>query len=296
MLCRNYIIEGAEHMNNGHANISEEGQLAEKIFKSISVPEERRLLFCEDIPPLIAAVRKRYPALMVSLWNERDRDNLYNNNVRMNGEHYDYIYVGRLLEQTSTPDKLVVNIRKLLRKNGQAWYLVGNIHHGEVLQQIVAEHWPGDSEIVREIFAPYVDYHYTRQDVAAILARNGYEHVWVDLLAKDISVEQQERFRGCGIEFADEEFNAVYWFIKAGRFDEAGVELRSHYTEPVRQNLVKYLRRIENGIDTRANIKRLWQLCEKEGITFEYLQAFMQHSLLDYAHTMQILAASLQEG
>ncbi len=282
-------------MNDGQANILEEGQLTEKIFKSISAPEGKQLLFCEDIPQLIAAIRKRYPALVISLWEERDKDNLLNNRVNTETEQYDYIYVGRLLEQTGTPDKLAVNIRKLLRKNGQAWYLVGNIHHGEVLQQIVAAHWPGNSEIVREIFAPHVNHQYTRQDVAAILARNGYEHLWVDLLAKDIPVDQRARFRGSGIEFTDEEFNAVYWFIKAGRFDEAGVELRSHYTEPVRQNLVKYLRRIENGIDTRANIKHLWQLCEKEGISFEYLQAFMQHSLLDYAHTMQILAASLQE-
>ena len=66
-------------------------------------------------------------------------------------------------------------------------------------------------------------------------------------------------------------------------------------SEAVRWELAKLLRRIENGIEAQANINRLWQLCEQEKIDFEFLQAFMQHSLLHYDRTLKILAAYLRQ-
>ncbi|SHK70258.1 Glycosyltransferase involved in cell wall bisynthesis [Selenomonas ruminantium] len=94
----------------------------------------------------------------------------------------------------------------------------------------------------------------------------------------------------------EEDFHDHYCFITASRLDETGVFLRSRYTESVRWELVRLLRRIENGIDSRENINRLWALCAREGIDFEYLQTFMQHSLIYYERVLQLLAVSLEEA
>ena len=64
--------------------------------------------------------------------------------------------------------------------------------------------------------------------------------------------------------------------------------------ESVRQELARLLRRIENDIAPQENINKLWQLCEQEQITFEYLQGFMAECLLKYQYTLERLAASVQ--
>lgn len=72
------------------------------------------------------------------------------------------------------------------------------------------------------------------------------------------------------------------------------MQAQEQLNEAVRWSLVKVLRRIENGIELQENINYLWQLCEREHISFDYLQAFMEQSLFHYERTLQRLAASLQ--
>ena len=72
------------------------------------------------------------------------------------------------------------------------------------------------------------------------------------------------------------------------------MQAQEQLNEAVRWDLVKVLRRIENGIEPQNNINRLWQICEQESIGFEYLQSFMKQALFYYESTLQRIAASLQ--
>lgn len=75
---------------------------------------------------------------------------------------------------------------------------------------------------------------------------------------------------------------------------ERGGQMQERVSENARWELVRILRRIENGIELPENINRLWQLCEREQIDFAYLQSFMQEALFNYERTLQRIAASLQ--
>lgn len=112
-----------------------------------------------------------------------------------------------------------------------------------------------------------------------------------------------------GAEKCYREAVRIYEYAKnhdAGRnvlqSDEAGSALPDVYARLERlaqrkkccEELVKYLRQIENGADVQKNIEGLWQLCGEKGITFEYLQEVMQQNLTEYKRTLQVLAASLQ--
>lgn len=75
---------------------------------------------------------------------------------------------------------------------------------------------------------------------------------------------------------------------------ERGKHMQEQIGEAVCWELVRILRRIENGIELQENIHRLWRLCEREQINFEYLQSFMQQALFNYERTLQRIASSLQ--
>ena len=289
------VKEREKKMENDVVGVAE--QLNEKIIAGISQKKDgKNLLICENIPAIVAEIYRKFPAISITIYQESECKQLLEGNGDIGNQHFDYIYVGRLLEKTDAPEDFLVNIRKLLADNGKAWFLLGNVHHADILDQMVSHHFQGTSEVVREVFHPDIRHHYTPQDAGEWFSRSGYEHLLVDFILQEVPAERRNLWRQRGIAFSDEDFNAIYWFITASRLDETGVYLRSRYTESVRWELVKILRRIENGIDRRKNIDQLWQLCAREGIDFEYLQAFMQHSLLYAERTLQLLAASLEDG
>lgn len=275
----------------------EVGILVERVLRNIpKSAKDERILFCENIPEVVDAVSRERPGLMITVWNEEERKTFLQGERQKQNVLYKFIYVGRMLEQTANPEPLIIAVRKMLAYEGHAWHMLGNIHHGEVFKQLNSEHWPGDSEIVGEVFSPLAKHYYTPQDAVDLLIKCGYEDLVVDFVPRDFDRDQS----GCefiqSLNLSDEDLNAVYWFIDTTRCDEVGVYLRQYYNEDVRKELIRYLRRIENGIDVQANIDRLWQLCARENIVFEYLQAFMKHALLYEQRTMDVLRKSINEA
>lgn len=259
------------------------------------LPLQKKMLICENADIAAGHVRNINPCIDLKIWSAAEKSAFLQGKYKIEDETYEYIYAGRVLEKAEDAEAAVITLRKMLGKEGHVLFLLGNIHHGEILQQLGKKHWLGQSEVACAVFAPHINHFFTVQDAVALLVEGGYENIVVDLIPRNVSSALRTEYKKIHRDLSDEDLNAVYWLIDATRFDEAGVYLRQYYTESVRLDLVKILRRIENDIDVVTNTKRLMSLCAAENISFEYMQDFMQHALLKPAKTMKTLAGILQE-
>ena len=277
--------------------VLEEQAFAECLKQYIdSMPFTKKMLICEHTELVERIVKKINPTVELTVWNHADKDAFLNDENEPGEVVYDYIYAGRILEKAAYADKVAVKLRKMLGHEGHVLFLLGNIHHGDIIRQLGTNHWPGDSKVAQAVFSPYMCRFFTAQDAVKLLVDTGYENIVVDLIAQDISDTLRQNYKKVFIDLSDEDFNAVYWLIDATRYDEVGVYLRQQYTESVRMELVKILRRIENDIEVRENTGKLLALCADNQIPFEYIQSFMQHALLKPAKAMKAVARILQES
>ncbi|WP_028129585.1 hypothetical protein [Selenomonas sp. AE3005] len=279
-----------------------EALLEEKAFSECmkqyidSLSLSRKMLICENKDIVARTIHAINPCIELEIWSTTEKEAFLKDRYETKNESYDYIYAGRLLESAADAELVAVKLRRMLKNEGHVLFLLGNIHHGEIISQLGTNHWPGQSEVVRAVFTPNINRFFTPQDAVELLVASGYENIIVDLVARNVSPSLRKMFQEVFEDLTDEDFNAVYWLIDATRYDEDGVCLRQHYTESVRLELVKILRRIENDIDIRENTNKLLALCANERISFEYIQAFMQHALLRPAKTMKTVARILQES
>lgn len=211
------------------------------------------------------------------------------------GECFQKIYAGRSLEKAIYPEALLRCLRKRLATNGNVMYIVGNIQHHSAWGALLQGRWYCQNT---DIFQQDNLHYYSIQDIVTLLKENLYEDVVVDTIVKACPDNRREKMVKCGFVSDSNGQNildTLFWIVEAGRYDEAGVMLRSKYDEATRKVLARLLHRIENDLDIEENTDLLWQLCEEKGIDFAYLDAFIKNAMVFPKHTLQNIANQLQE-
>lgn len=254
-------------------------------------------LICECDANIEAFLRERPRDIPMAFWDEKTKDAFLRDFVFPSEETFAVIYAGRMLEETARPAELLVALRKHLGLMGRVLLLVGNIQYGGVYEALMGGTWRHDG--TNPVLGDDCVRFYTAPDTINLLSAVGFEKIIGFPLPEPIEPALRERLAKAGAQDILNDFSLLdtpFFLYEAERYDEMGVHLRGFYTEPVRRELSTLLHRVENDIDTAENAARLWALCQREGISFEYLQAFIWHAMVFPKRTLQNLAAQLTEG
>ncbi|MBR3049998.1 MAG: methyltransferase [Selenomonadaceae bacterium] len=86
-----------------------------------------------------------------------------------------------------------------------------------------------------------------------------------------------------GFENFNEDLTTKIWLVKACKCTAEVAALKEIFTPEVRAELSRLLHRIEYDLDAEENFLRLIELCDREGIFYEYLSDFINQVVVHEA-------------
>ena len=86
-----------------------------------------------------------------------------------------------------------------------------------------------------------------------------------------------------GFENFSEDLATKIWLVKACKCTAEVAALKTLFTPEVRADLSRVLHRIEYGIDVEENFEWLKEICRREGIFAEYLNDFIEQTVIHEA-------------
>ena len=98
-----------------------------------------------------------------------------------------------------------------------------------------------------------------------------------------------------GFSNEHEELIVLFWGISASKINRKASFLRKSFTEPIRENIVFLLRRIENEIDSDENCRKLYQFCQTQMIAHSYVVDLAYNALIHPAKAIYMVAIYLYE-
>ncbi len=86
-----------------------------------------------------------------------------------------------------------------------------------------------------------------------------------------------------GFDNFSEDLATRIWLVKACKCTAEVAALKTLFTEKTRADLSRILHRIEYGIEVEKNFARLKEICQREGIFDEYLNDFIDQTVIHEA-------------
>jgi len=240
------------------------------------------VLLCEKDSIFTEEIKRNYSFFKIECLTELAKKTLVENQLLNCKKRYDYVYIGRMLEQSLNPIALLAACRELLTGDGWLLAIVSATHYRKQ-QEIRMLNIDEDEEAIAEITvffraAKYEDLRFNQTG---------------ECLEKNFYMKNPDTIKAC-----DFDIKPSYWLLKAGKYNlnEKTSWLRSFFLPEVRQELAYILRRIENDIDRSYNCQQLWQLCEQYEITAEYLIPFIQNTMLKPKQVLKFLSEDVERG
>ena len=122
---------------------------------------------------------------------------------------------------------------------------------------------------------------WAKADVVKLLDDAIYKEIhFLPDVRESFSVESWEAF---GFENFSEDLATRIWLVKACKCTAEVAALKTLFTEKTRADLSRVLHRIEYDIDVEENFERLKEICRREGIFDEYLNDFIEQTVIHEA-------------
>ncbi len=208
------------------------------------------------------------------------------------GELFDYIIVGNLLEKIDNPEKNIHFLWRHLDKGGSVLANIHNVRHWSVLKELMSGHWRyTECGVVQRSNIRF----FALPEIIHLFETAQYKEIGfiakVVLGPKDLLMKLLQ----CGFDNENNDLEVAEWLVKASKCDQSTERLKAFSTHEVRRQIVFLLRRIENDIDPQGNCAELWLLCIKKQIPVAYLAALAQNSMLYPAKVLSAVALYLYE-
>lgn len=107
-----------------------------------------------------------------------------------------------------------------------------------------------------------------------------------------ISVEEWENF---GFDNFNDDLATKIWLVQACKCTAEVVALKEMYTPEIRAELARLLHRVEYDIDAEKNLAALLKLCRQEKIFNEYLEDFIEQTVIHKEKIFNILHQHLNQ-
>lgn len=199
---------------------------------------------------------------------------------------FDYIIVGDYNEKILDLKKFYRQMAFYLKANGKILARFSNVRHWKRIKELmVGKSITMDREKTCRAALLWCE-------VVDLFEQTGYQEIQADPVYETGDPAFLEILLQGGFENGDLEISS--WGIKACKIEEMTERLQKSFTENVRRELVFLIRRVEYDIDVDQNCARIWNLCEKEAISAQYVAALAENSLVHVEKVLLAVAASSQ--
>lgn len=200
---------------------------------------------------------------------------------------FDYIVVGNYAKKVSNLNIFYQQMFIYLKKNGK---IIANFYNARHWQQIKAQMDGLWAYVGDEMKNNQTALFWT--DIVTLFEENKYQEIKAAPLYKRANPQFLDKLIHSGFKNENQDLEIVSWAIQACKIEEKAEYLQKFFSTEIRRKLVFFLRRIEFDIDTNANCKAVWELCEKNQISMKYVIDFADNTLLCADKVLPILAAS----
>lgn len=121
---------------------------------------------------------------------------------------------------------------------------------------------------------------WAKADVVKLLDNAIYKEIHFLPCEQGLSAAAWEKF---GFDNSNEDLTTKTWLVKACKCTAEVAALKEIFTPEVRAELSRILHRIEYDIDAEENLRRLMELCDREGIFDDYLRDFINQVVVHAA-------------
>lgn len=184
-------------------------------------------------------------------------------------EFFDAIIGDLTLEVVINPQDIAAGFSNYIKKTGVWLTSFRNLRHWKVLKKIMNGHYDG---IVSRL--------YTRQDFERLLGASFYKDVKFLPIIKKSPPELLKKLIECGFENYGDDLETEFWLVRAARSVPELSMLKSMYTDEVRADFARILRRIEYDIETEESVKKFWEIYDKVGMFEEYAKNFIEEIVI----------------
>ena len=182
---------------------------------------------------------------------------------------FDMIIAESALEYAYDPYNTFMDFSRKLTDVGTLYTSFINIRYHEILQGLKIGEFP-----IRE------QHLYTKKEIVKLLDDTLFKEIYfVPGEQDDANISQ--------------DLATAVWLVKASRSTAGVANLKGLYTPAVRKELACILHRIEYDIDTAKNLARLKELCEANGIFYEYIADFVKEACFHKEQTLAKLKTLL---
>lgn len=199
---------------------------------------------------------------------------------------FDYIILGRMVEQTTYPEIFIKTLYRYLSISGKVLASFGNIRHWTIINNLMSGVWKYKETGILQSKA---NHSFVLKEIVKLFEQAHYQELQFAFLQKKAPKELLEKLENVGFENENGDLEVSVWLVKACKADEVAERLKKCFSEEVRRHLMYLLRRLEGKIDLQKNGPLLWQYCVQEKISIAYLVDFIQNTML---HPIEVLIST----
>ncbi len=199
-------------------------------------------------------------------------------------EFFDYILGDLTLEYVANPQDIAAGFSTFLKQTGAWLTSFRNIRHWSVLQSLMEGHY---YQVVSRLYA--------RQEFERLMYACFYKEVRMAAQRRAGEKALIERLESAGFDNSQGDMDVEFWLVRAARSMPEMALLKSMYTKEDRRELSFLLHRIEYGIDTENQCRRLWELYDKSSMFPDYVAAFAEQTVFHHRNFYENLIAFSME-
>ncbi len=195
---------------------------------------------------------------------------------------FDMIIAESALEYAYDPYNTFMDFSRKLTDVGTLYTSFINIRYHEILQGLKIGEFP-----IRE------QHLYAKKEVVKLLDDTLFKEIYFVPGEQDDNSGTAKYWEELGFANISQDLATAVWLVKASRSTAGVANLKGLYTPALRKELACILHRIEYDIDTAKNLARLKELCEANGIFYEYIADFVKEACFHKEQTLAKLKTIL---
>lgn len=197
---------------------------------------------------------------------------------------FDLILAPHVLTEALDPYACLLGLSHLLTDVGRLVTSFLNVRAIGVLRALQAGEFPFRDERL-----------YTKAEVVRLLNDALFKEITFAPGVRARAEADGEAWRQMGFVDPSQDLETSVWLVRADRSTAAVAALKSLYTKETRAELARVLHRIEYGVGVEENTERLRALCAREGIFFDYLEDFIEETVVHPARLQDAVNACFRE-
>jgi hypothetical protein len=202
---------------------------------------------------------------------------------------FDYVVFTEVTVSLETAMNFFMVFHSYLKDDGEIIASFKNKHHWSNLEK-TAEGWQYKAETGKQ--CEEVSF----SEINKMFEQTRYREVHFDASYNNAAASLTEILIGDGFSNENEELNVLRWGVSASKSNKKAFQLRQLFTKEIRENMVFLLRRIENEIDSDENCRRIFSICQENGVSYLYLVDLSYNALIYPDKVIYLLAIYLYEN